>query len=84
MESLRFLAQVTGQGYQESCQTTNTNCVVQNIPCGLDLTLTVQAEGAQCNSTMSASESLETGNPSTNVLLTNTDICMLIYSQDLD
>ncbi len=71
MGRLSFLAQVAGEGYQDSCQTTNTSCTFQNLPCGLDFDLTVQAQGAQCNSTPSVSESLETGNPATNVLLTN-------------
>lgn len=59
---LGFLAQVAGVGYQDSCQTTNTSCAFQNLPCGLDLHLTVEAQGAQCNSTPSVSESLQTGN----------------------
>ncbi|XP_033507400.2 uncharacterized protein LOC117272533 [Epinephelus lanceolatus] len=58
--SLSFLAQVAGEGYQDSCQTTNTSCTFQNLPCGLDLNLTVQAQGAQCSSFPSVSESLET------------------------
>nr|XP_046264816.1 mucin-4-like [Scatophagus argus] len=57
---LSFQAQVAGEGYQDSCQTTNTSCSFQNLPCGLDLNLTVQAQGGQCNSNPSVSESLQT------------------------
>lgn len=66
---LGFLAQVAGEGYQDSCQTANTSCAFQNLPCGLDFNVTVQAQGAQCNSIPGVSESLETGNPSTSLLL---------------
>uniref|UniRef100_A0A8C4IPM8 Fibronectin type-III domain-containing protein n=1 Tax=Dicentrarchus labrax TaxID=13489 RepID=A0A8C4IPM8_DICLA len=65
---LSFLAQVAGEGYQDSCQTTNTSCAFQSLPCGLGLNVTVEAQGAQCNSIPSVSESLETGNTSTSVL----------------
>lgn len=68
---MKFLAWVEGEGYQNSCQTTNTSCAFQNLPCGLDLNLTVQAHGAQCNSTQSVSESLRTGNIATKPLLTS-------------
>ncbi|KAK5888908.1 hypothetical protein CesoFtcFv8_014958 [Champsocephalus esox] len=57
---LSFLAQVAGGGHQDSCQTTNTSCSFHNLPCGLDLNVTVQAQGEQCISTPSVSESLET------------------------
>ncbi|XP_067460816.1 mucin-4-like [Thunnus thynnus] len=56
---LGFLAQVAGEGYLDSCQTTNTSCAFHNLPCGLDFNITVQAQGAQCNSTQSVSESFE-------------------------
>lgn len=62
MGNLGFLAQVAGAGYQDSCQTTNTSCAFQGLPCGLALNLTVLAQGAECNSSTSVSESLETGN----------------------
>lgn len=68
---LSFLAQVAGEGYQDSCQTTNTSCAFQNLPCGSDLNVTVQAHGVQCNSIPSVSESLQTGNPPSNVVLIN-------------
>lgn len=68
---LSFLAQIAGEGYQDSCHTANASCAFQNLPCGLALNLTVQAQGAQCNSIPSVSESLETGNPSTSVPLIN-------------
>ncbi|XP_039458353.1 fibronectin type III domain-containing protein 7-like [Oreochromis aureus] len=58
--SLSFLAQVEGEGHQDGCHTTNTSCVFENLPCGLDLNVTVQAQGAQCNSSPSVNESLET------------------------
>lgn len=57
-----FLAQLASDGYQNSCQTTNTSCAFQNLPCGLDLNMTVVAQGAQCNSTQGAIEVLQTGN----------------------
>lgn len=59
--SLSFLAQVEGKGHQDDCHTTNTSCVFENLPCGLDLNVTLQAQGAQCNSSPSVNESLETG-----------------------
>lgn len=65
---LGFLAQVTGDGYQDSCQTTNTSCVFQNLPCGSNLNVTVQADGVHCDSIPSARESLQTGSPSSSVL----------------
>ncbi|XP_071348392.1 LOW QUALITY PROTEIN: pneumococcal serine-rich repeat protein-like [Trachinotus anak] len=58
--SLSYLAQVAGEGHQDSRQTTNTSCMFQNLPCGLDFNITVQAQGAQCNSIPSVSQSLET------------------------
>ncbi|XP_026005797.1 fibronectin type III domain-containing protein 7-like [Astatotilapia calliptera] len=58
--SLSFLAQVEGKGHQDDCHTTNTSCVFENLPCGLDLNVTLQAQGAQCNSSPSVNESLET------------------------
>ncbi|MED6260228.1 hypothetical protein ATANTOWER_008551, partial [Ataeniobius toweri] len=58
--TIRFLAWVAGEGYRDSCQTTNTSCMFRNLPCGLDFNLTVQAQGAECNSSISASESLQT------------------------
>ncbi|XP_018532382.1 mucin-4 isoform X2 [Lates calcarifer] len=60
MGSLSFLAQVAGEGYQDSCQTTNTSCLFQNLPCGLDFNVTVEAQGAQCNSIPTVSEPFET------------------------
>ncbi|KAM3604918.1 uncharacterized protein V6R79_017981 [Siganus canaliculatus] len=57
---LSFVAQVAGQSYQDRCQTGNTKCVFQGLPCGSDLNVTVQAQGMQCNSTPSVSESLQT------------------------
>ncbi|XP_056277189.1 fibronectin-like [Pseudoliparis swirei] len=55
-----FLAQVSREGYQDTCQTTNTDCAFHNLACGLDFNLTVQAQGAQCDSIPSVSESMET------------------------
>ncbi|XP_061652447.1 uncharacterized protein LOC133488520 [Phyllopteryx taeniolatus] len=55
-----FQAEIAGYGYMDTCRTTNTSCVVHNLPCGLDLNVTVQAEGAQCNSTPSTCQSLQT------------------------
>lgn len=66
--STGFLAQLAGEGYQNSCPTTNTSCAFQNLPCGLDLNLTVLAQGAQCNSTPGVSEFLQTGNICTTIL----------------
>ncbi|KAM7379234.1 hypothetical protein PAMP_004799 [Pampus punctatissimus] len=57
---LDFLAQVAGEGYVDRCQTTNTSCAFHSLPCGLDFSVTVQAQGAQCNSSESVSETLET------------------------
>lgn len=57
-----FLAQLAGEGYLNSCPTTKTSCAFQNLPCGLDLNLIVQAQGAECNSTQVVSEFLQTGN----------------------
>ncbi|XP_041848242.1 uncharacterized protein LOC121644412 [Melanotaenia boesemani] len=57
---LSFLAQVAGQGFQDSCHTTDTSCVFENLPCGLDLNVNVQAQGEKCNSSLSVSESLQT------------------------
>ncbi|XP_047445276.1 mucin-4-like [Mugil cephalus] len=58
--SLGFHAQVAGQGFQDGCHTTNTSCEFQDLPCGLDFSVTVQAQGAECNSSTSASKSLKT------------------------
>nr|XP_019957336.1 PREDICTED: fibronectin-like [Paralichthys olivaceus] len=58
--SLSFSGQLAGEGYQDSCQTANTSCVFQNIPCDLDFNVTVQAQGAHCTSVASVSESLKT------------------------
>lgn len=60
--STGFLAQLAGEGYLNSCPTTNTSCAFQNLPCGLDLNLTILAQGAECNSTQVVSEFLQTGN----------------------
>lgn len=60
--SIGFLAQLAGGGYQNSCQTTNTSCAFQNLPCGSDLNFTVVAQGAQCNSSQGVGELLQTGN----------------------
>ncbi|XP_057713501.1 fibronectin type III domain-containing protein 7-like [Corythoichthys intestinalis] len=57
---LSFHAELAGDGYQDSCRTTNTSCVIHNLPCGLELGVTVQAEGAECNSTPSVFQSLQT------------------------
>ncbi|XP_074544742.1 uncharacterized protein LOC141804293 [Halichoeres trimaculatus] len=57
---LRFKAQVSGEKLQVVCPTMNTSCEFHDLPCGLDLKLTVQAEGAQCSSPPSVSEMLET------------------------
>lgn len=59
---LSFLAQLAGDGYYNSCRTTNTSCAFQNLPCSWNFNATIQALGAQCNSTQSVSETLETGN----------------------
>uniref|UniRef100_A0A674NSS5 Fibronectin type-III domain-containing protein n=1 Tax=Takifugu rubripes TaxID=31033 RepID=A0A674NSS5_TAKRU len=65
---------LAGEGYLNSCPTTNTSCAFQNLPCGLDLNLTILAQGAEsiatandghnytCNSTSSNSCNL-TGLP---------------------
>ena len=76
---LGFLAQVAGVGYQDSCQTTNTSCAFQNLPCGLDLHLTVEAQGAKCNSTPSVSKSLQTGNSFHHFTTCTFSYCSLIY-----
>lgn len=60
--STGFLAQLAGEGYLNSCPTNKTSCEFQNLPCGLDLNLTVLAQGAECNSTQVVSEFLQTGN----------------------
>lgn len=65
---LSFLAHVAGEGYQDSCQTTNTTCVFQDLPCGSDLDVTVQARGEHCNSTPSVRESLQTGDHQSKML----------------
>ncbi|KAM9719839.1 uncharacterized protein fndc7rs1 [Menidia menidia] len=57
---LSFTATLAGSGYEHSCHTTNTTCSFQNLPCGVDLNVTVQAHGAECNSSLSPSESLQT------------------------
>lgn len=59
--SLGFIAHITGDGYQDSCHTTDTSCVLQNLPCGTHLDVSVQARGEHCNITASVSESLQTG-----------------------
>ena len=69
--SLSFRGQLGGEGYQDSCQTTNTSCVFHNLPCDLDFNVTVQAQGLHCPSVPSVSESLKTGNYSIGVLLMN-------------
>lgn len=58
---LGFLAQISGEGFLGSCRTVNSSCAIDNLPCGLDLNVTVQAEGAQCNSPPGVSELLQTG-----------------------
>ncbi|XP_054888996.1 serine-rich adhesin for platelets-like [Poeciliopsis prolifica] len=58
--SSSFLAQVAGDGHRDSCRTTNTSCTFRNLPCGLDFNVTVQAQGAECNSSISAGKSLQT------------------------
>ncbi|XP_032422074.1 uncharacterized protein LOC116722071 [Xiphophorus hellerii] len=58
--SSSFLAQVAGDGHRDSCHTTNTSCTFRNLPCGSDFNVTVQAQGAECNSSISAGESLQT------------------------
>ncbi|TNN67818.1 Fibronectin type III domain-containing protein 7 [Liparis tanakae] len=55
-----FLAQVSREGFQDTCRTTNTECAFHNLACGLDFNLTVRAQGAQCDSIPSVSESMET------------------------
>ncbi|XP_036072425.1 uncharacterized protein LOC112147737 [Oryzias melastigma] len=59
-EALTFLAQIVGDGYKYSCLTNNASCVFQSLPCGLDLNLTVQTLGSECNSSVSVSEFLQT------------------------
>lgn len=58
---LGFVAHVAGAGYQDSCHTTDTGCLFQNLPCGTRLDVSVQARGEHCNVTASVSESLQTG-----------------------
>ncbi|XP_017277744.1 serine-rich adhesin for platelets-like [Kryptolebias marmoratus] len=58
--SISFLSQVVGEGYQDSCHTANTTCVFKNLPCGLDFNVSVQAQGAECNSSVRVSDSLQT------------------------
>ncbi|XP_019712180.1 receptor-type tyrosine-protein phosphatase beta-like [Hippocampus comes] len=71
---LGFQAEIAGYGYQETCRTTNTSCVVHNLPCGLDLNVTVQAEGEHCNSTPSVCHSLQTA-PCAPVNISATLVC---------
>ncbi|CAJ1072098.1 unnamed protein product%2C partial [Xyrichtys novacula] len=56
----RFLAQIAGGDFMAICNTTNSSCEFKRLPCGLELNLTVQAEGAQCSSNPSISETIET------------------------
>ncbi|XP_014840249.1 PREDICTED: uncharacterized protein LOC106916456 [Poecilia mexicana] len=58
--SSSFLAQVAGDGHRDSCHTTNTSCTFRNLPCGSEVNVTVQAQGAECNSSVGAGESLQT------------------------
>ncbi|XP_054624499.1 uncharacterized protein LOC129177418 [Dunckerocampus dactyliophorus] len=57
---LGFEARIAGENYLVSCRTTSTSCVVHDLPCGSDFNVTVQTEGAQCNSTPSICQVLQT------------------------
>uniref|UniRef100_A0A8C5HBY8 Uncharacterized LOC114458429 n=2 Tax=Gouania willdenowi TaxID=441366 RepID=A0A8C5HBY8_GOUWI len=46
-----FLAVLYGDGYHDNCRTGGTNCSFPNVPCGQNVTVGVQAQGAECNST---------------------------------
>ncbi|XP_049603206.1 pneumococcal serine-rich repeat protein [Syngnathus scovelli] len=72
--SLSYQAEIVGYGYMDSCNTTNTSCVVHELPCGLDLNVTVQAEGEHCNSAPSVCQSLQTA-PCAPVNISATLVC---------
>lgn len=59
--SISFLAQVVGGGQVDNYATTNTSFELDSLSCGQDYTVTVQAMGAECNSSLSLTESIATG-----------------------
>ncbi|XP_054602382.2 serine-rich adhesin for platelets [Nothobranchius furzeri] len=66
-----FFSHLTGNGYQDSCNTANTTCVFENLPCGLDFYASIQAQGDKCNSSISVSKSLQSVScPPANVSVT--------------
>ncbi|XP_072296578.1 uncharacterized protein [Eucyclogobius newberryi] len=57
--STGFYAEVIGN-HNDNCNTTDTSCDFQNIPCGSNLHINVRAKGPQCNSEDSIGDSFET------------------------